>query len=302
MKWLPPSLLLLGVTALLPGDCFVYHSTRSLRHLYMSAWEPHQSLPQFSASRYEGDHLLSYYDSETREWVPHLPWRMEQDPQYWEGQTQMMRQAEESFRVKLQSLASRYNQSEGYHILQYMEGCELSRDGQKRGYAAYGYDGKDFISFDKENLTWIAADAVAEATKKRLDAAVEYNLQRKVYLEEECVAWLQESLNDDKMVLISAEPPRVTVTSKVGSDGPETLICQVYGFYPKQIEIRWRKKGQEISEKDSPPMILAPNLDDTYYTWSSIDIDPKDKDHYHCHVEHITLPQPLDVGWEKRES
>ncbi|KAL8213636.1 UNVERIFIED_CONTAM: hypothetical protein K2H54_067593 [Gekko kuhli] len=92
-----------------------------------------------------------------------------------------------------------------------------------------------------------------------------------------------------------------SVSRKKGYDGWETLICQLYGFYPKEIEVTWMK-----DEEDQMPETLTggvvPNSDGTYHTWLSIDIDPKERDRYRCWVGHDSLPGPLDLAWEEPAS
>ncbi|XP_061469607.1 HLA class I histocompatibility antigen, B alpha chain-like [Rhineura floridana] len=94
------------------------------------------------------------------------------------------------------------------------------------------------------------------------------------------------------------DPPTVKVTLMAGHDGLETLICQAYGFYPKEIDTTWRK-DREVLEQQTFRRDVAPNSDRTYYAWLSIQIDPEDKDHYWCHVEHDGLLEPLDVAFRE---
>ncbi|ETE59592.1 hypothetical protein L345_14677, partial [Ophiophagus hannah] len=132
---------------------------------------------------------------------------------------------------------------------------KLRQDGRKEGNSQFGYDGKDFLSLDKQTLTWTAADWRAQVTKQRWEADVSY-------------------------------------------DGLETLICRLYGFYPKEVDVTWRKGG-EILEHETFRGGITPNSDRTYHTWLSIEIDPKERDHYKCHIEHDGLMNPQDFSWEK---
>ncbi|XP_042300476.1 major histocompatibility complex class I-related gene protein-like, partial [Sceloporus undulatus] len=79
-----------------------------------------------------------------------------------------------------------------------MYGCELRKDGSKGGHYQYGYDGKDYISFDKETLTWTAADLPALNTKRKWDPNTVRNQYNKAYLEETCIEWLQRYLEYGK--------------------------------------------------------------------------------------------------------
>nr|XP_016854838.1 PREDICTED: major histocompatibility complex class I-related gene protein-like [Anolis carolinensis] len=179
-----------------------------------------------------------------------------------------------------------------------MYGCDLRKDGSKAGYRQYAYDGKDFISFDKETLTWTAADVEAQTTKRKWDAQSMRNQYLKAYLEEECIEWLKKYLEYGKETLLRTETPEVMVTRKVDHDGMETLICRVGGFYPKEIDIEWTRDG-EVWTQDVFHGLVSPNSDGTYYTWRSITVDPKERERYQCHVEHNGLLKPVDVAWEE---
>lgn len=99
-------------------------------------------------------------------------------------------------------------------------------------------------------------------------------------------------------IALSTEQPIPRVTYKKGYDGRETLFCQLYGFYPKDIEVTWMK--DEVDQKpETFTGGVVPNSDGTYHTWLSIDVDPKEKDRYRCRVGHDSLPETLDLAWEE---
>ncbi|XP_070592699.1 BOLA class I histocompatibility antigen, alpha chain BL3-6-like [Erythrolamprus reginae] len=118
-----------------------------------------------------------------------------EDPQYWDRNTRMARSNEEAFREGLETLRNRYNQSEGLHTLQRMYGCELRKDGSKGGFYQDGYDGRTFLTFNKETLTWVAPDPQAQITQRKWDADPGWNQGRKAYLEEECIDWMKKYLS-----------------------------------------------------------------------------------------------------------
>ncbi|KAJ7303294.1 hypothetical protein JRQ81_012235 [Phrynocephalus forsythii] len=225
----------------------------------------------------------------------------EEDPQYWDKQTQLASGAEETFRVGVETVRNYYNLSKGFHTWQLMCGCELRPDGSKGGYDQYAYDGRDYISFDKETLTWTAADLPAQNTKRKWEREPAIAQYRKAYLEEECIAWLQRYLEYGKETMLRTERPEGKVTRQAGFDDRESLVCQAYGFYPKEIELTWRKDG-EVLHEDTFHRNTAPYPDGTYHAWLSITIDPKNRDQYRCHVEHASLAEPLVLAWEEPAS
>ncbi|XP_053158455.1 H-2 class I histocompatibility antigen, Q9 alpha chain-like [Hemicordylus capensis] len=295
---------LLGAAALLLWGCSGYTSSHSLHYFYTGVSEPSQGLPQFITAGYVDDQLFVQYDSDTSRVMPRVPWIEKAvvfDPQYWDTETQASRGNQRTFRENLMILQNRYNQSGGLHTLQFMYGCELSNDGRKRGYVLYGYDGRDFISFDQEILTWVAADIRAQLTKRKWDADLQIAQRWKTYLEGTCIEWLQKYLGYGNETLLRKESPTATISLKANDNGQETLFCQVYGFYPREIDATWRKDGEVWVEKTFRGTV-SPNSDGTHYTWLSIEIDPREKNRFQCHVEHDTLLKPLDLTLEKSAS
>ncbi|XP_066469292.1 major histocompatibility complex class I-related gene protein-like [Tiliqua scincoides] len=279
-------------------DCLPAGSaSHSLRYFYTAVSEPVPGLPAFVSVGYVDGQLIDLYESDTKRAVPRAPW-MEQagreDPQYWDRNTQIYRGAEAWFRGNVPLAMQRYNQSAGLHTFQLMYGCELSGDGPSGGKLQFGYDGRDFIAFDKDTLTWTAADAEAGITQRKWDKEAGYNDHTKAYLQEECPEWLRKYLRYGAETLQRKEPPIVKVTRKDSQEGLETLLCQAHGFYPKEIDATWRKDG-EVRQEDTFHGVVSPNPDGTYYTWLSIEIDPKERSLYRCHVEHDGLQDPLDV-------
>ncbi|XP_060115983.1 major histocompatibility complex class I-related gene protein-like [Heteronotia binoei] len=259
------------------------------------------SLPEFLIVGYLDDQRFVQYDSRRRRDVPQSGWieaAEQEDPAYWDWQSHLSRHWELFFRL---NLWSRHNHSHGFHTWQWMHGCELSREGHRRGYSQFAYDGKDYLSLDQETLTWTATDSRAQVTKRRWDADRVWTEGRRNFVEERCVEWLQKYLDYGKETLLRTEPPVVRVGRQVGYDGLELLVCQAYGFYPKEINAVWKKDG-EVWGQDTSHSRVVPNADGTYHTWISVTVDPKDRARYRCHVEHDGLQKPVEAAWEEAAS
>ncbi|XP_044290627.1 RLA class I histocompatibility antigen, alpha chain 11/11-like isoform X5 [Varanus komodoensis] len=179
-----------------------------------------------------------------------------------------------------------------------MYGCELRSDGSKGGYMQFGYDGRDYISLDKETLRWTAADFKAQLTKQKWEKDPAIAQGFKAYLEKTCIELLQRSLDYSKETLQRTEPPEVKVTRHESPmEDTETLVCQAHGFYPKEIDATWTKDGQRWEHATFRRRVV-PNPDGTYYISLYTDIDPKERGHYRCRVAHAGLSQPLVLAWE----
>lgn len=72
-----------------------------------------------------------------------------------------------------------------------MIGCELLKDGSTTGFLQCAYDGQDFIVFNKDTLSWVAVDNVAQITKRTWEANVHELQYQKNWLEKERIAWLK---------------------------------------------------------------------------------------------------------------
>uniref|UniRef100_A0A670YZB7 Ig-like domain-containing protein n=1 Tax=Pseudonaja textilis TaxID=8673 RepID=A0A670YZB7_PSETE len=181
------------------------------------------------------------------------------------------------------------------HTWQAILGCELREDGSKGGFLHYGYDGMDFISFDKETFRWVTAQPQAQKVKEKWEDDSGWSQRNKVYLET-CIEQLKSYLSYSKEALQRIEPPVGTVMHKTVSDKVEVLICQAFGFYPKGIQAIWRR-GEEDCKYGTLLRNVAPNSDGTYYVRLIIEIDPKERDLFNCHIKHGSLQEPLVLQW-----
>ncbi|KAH1183050.1 hypothetical protein KIL84_004542, partial [Mauremys mutica] len=156
----------------------------------------------------------------------------------------------------------------GQHTFQYMYGCQRRADGGAGGFRQYGYDGRDFLSYDTRTHTWVAPSKEAEVTKGKMEADRHLSQQQRDYLERKCVEWLQKYLDYGKETLQRSERPAVQVTSRDTPGGPTTLCCRAHGFYPRDIALRWLRHGGS-SEQETVRGGVLPNGDGTYHTWGT---------------------------------
>ncbi|NXQ87386.1 HA1F protein, partial [Nyctibius grandis] len=110
---------------------------------------------------------------------------------------------------------------------QRMFGCDLLEDGSTKGYYQDAYDGRDFTAFDLDTMTFVAADAAAEITKRMWEADRTVAERRKHYLKNTCIEWLRRYVSYGRAVLERKEPPTVRVSGKE-ADGILTLSCRAY--------------------------------------------------------------------------
>ncbi|XP_041068227.1 class I histocompatibility antigen, F10 alpha chain-like, partial [Carcharodon carcharias] len=179
--------------------------SHSLRY-YHTSMTPIAELPEFVTVGYVDELVLDYYDSDLRKDVPRQRW-MEQNegPEYWERQTQISQGAEQVGKANIQIAMNRTNQRNGIHTFQLMYGCEMGDGGTTAAVLQYGWDGKDFISFDKDRMVWTTPVPWGEITKDKWDRDTAWNQELKGYLERTCIEWLEKYLKYGKSQLKTGE-------------------------------------------------------------------------------------------------
>ncbi|XP_032064350.1 major histocompatibility complex class I-related gene protein-like [Thamnophis elegans] len=213
MQLCPACLLVLGAAlgVSVPGGCCGSHS---LHYFYLRLLEPSQELPPSFIRGYLNDQPISRYDSLARRGESLVSW-ME------EVEKETFLSLEWVFRSELEKLSRLNHPTNGLHTWQVILGCELREDGNKGGVFRYGYNGMNFISFQKETLTWVAAQPQAREVKEKWDKDAGWSQKNKVYLEKTCIVWLQRYLSYRKKALRKTGSPRPMTTIESKSYGSQ---------------------------------------------------------------------------------
>ncbi|KAK5854724.1 hypothetical protein PBY51_004896 [Eleginops maclovinus] len=244
--------------------------THSLQYFYtVSSGVP--NFPEFVTVGLLDEVQMDHYDSNTRRAVPKQDWMSrvtEDDPQYLERNTQIYMGSQQIFKVYIDILKKRFNQTGGIHMVQWMVGCEWDdvTDEVKVSWQI-GYDGEDFISFDLETGSWIAPKPESVITKHKWDQDKAWIAQTKNYLTQECPEWVRKYVNYGKSSLLRTDLPSVSVLQKSPSS---PVSCHATGFYPDRAAMFWRKDGQELHDNVDPGEML-PNHDGSFQM--SVDLD-----------------------------
>ncbi|XP_074469535.1 class I histocompatibility antigen, F10 alpha chain-like isoform X2 [Sebastes fasciatus] len=269
------------LTISLHGAAAVTHSMKN----FYTASTGFPNFPEFVVVGLVDEVVINYYDSNTKRAEPKQDWMSnitDDDPQYWERQTGIFMGQQPYFKVNLEVAKQRFNQTGDVHILQWMVGCEWDDETEEvKGYNQYGYDGEDFISFDLETETCVAAKQQAVITKHKWDNDKAFIVRRKHYLTQECPEYLKKYVNYGRSVLLRTELPSVSLLQKTPSS---PVSCHATGFYPDRATLFWRKDGEELHEDVDLGEIL-PNHDGTFQM--SVDlklssVPPEDWTRYDC--------------------
>ncbi|XP_056336198.1 class I histocompatibility antigen, F10 alpha chain-like [Danio aesculapii] len=259
----------------------------SLQYFY-TAVSGDVDFPKFTIVSLMDGQQFFYYDSKIKAAVPKTEWiRQNEGADYWNGETEKHTTEQTVFNNNIQALKGRFNHStggSGVHTFQWMYGCELEDDGTRQGHWEIGYDGEDFISFDKSTSTYIAANPQATITKNKWDFQNLNRNKRKMYLDIECIKWLINYVGYAKDSQEERVSPRVSLLQKYYSS---PVMCHATGFYPSGIKISWQKNGQEHDEGVELSELL-PNADGTFQKTSSLNVKPEEwnNNKFSCVVEH----------------
>ncbi|MGH0157078.1 UNVERIFIED_CONTAM: hypothetical protein FKN15_034363 [Acipenser sinensis] len=186
-----------------------------------------------------------------------------------------------------------------------MYGCELDDDGTKRGFDQYGFDGKDFISFDKDTLTWTAPVMQAIPSKLKLDAERATNQYLKGYYETECIEWLRKYVQYGRETLERRVPPAVTLLQRKALGSADTeILCHVTGFFPRGVEVTWVRDGRDQLEEGVQSGEVLPNQDGTYQLRKILTVSPEEqrKHSYSCQVDHVSFTEKQNYIWGAQKS
>nr|AAA73061.1 unnamed [Mus musculus] len=294
----PRTLLLLLAAALAPTQTRA--GPHSMRYFTTAVSRPGHGKPRFISVGYVDNTEFVRFDSdaENPRYEPRARWMEQVEPEYWERNTRIAKDNEQSFRVNLRTLLGYYNQSAGgSHTLQRLSGCDVGSDGRfLRGYRQSAYDGRDYLALNEDLKTWTAADMAAEITRRKWEQGGEAERLR-AYLEGTCVEWLRRHLKNGNATLLRTDSPKAHVTYHPRSKGEVTLRCWALGFYPADISLTWQLNGEELTQ-DMELVETRPAGDGTFQKWAAVVVPLGKEQNYTCHVHHEGLPKPLTLRWE----
>ncbi|NWT62851.1 HA1F protein, partial [Erythrocercus mccallii] len=241
----------------------------SLRYLAVAVSEPSPGIPQFLSIGFMDGIPFVRYDSERGRAEPLTQWMKDgAEPGYWDEVTQISVRNQHVAAVALEMLQDRYNQSRGLHTWLRVSGCDLLSNGSIHGTYRIAYDGQDFISFDLESGRFLAADSIAEITRRCWEHDGTVAERETNYLKHECPEWLRKYVGYKQKELEHKVRPDVHVSGKE-EHGTLILSCHVYGFYPNTITVNWLK-GDVIWDQETEWGGVVPNSDGTFHTWARI--------------------------------
>ncbi|XP_004918997.1 zinc-alpha-2-glycoprotein [Xenopus tropicalis] len=278
------------------GTSVVYSGSHTLKLYITKLTAPYPGLPDYLHMAYVDDLRYARYNKEINRceyWIPALGAK-------WEPMTMQknyMHNFEISHHQKTKLLTDLYNKTSGkdaIHVYQTKSACEMHEDGTITAYQEVAFDGKELIAYDYQTGTFIPttpeAQIVAQIWNKN------YAKIEKIFLEKFCTNRLSKYLNALASDLEKLVPPKVKVSSSESESGTK-LHCRVYGFYPRDVEVKWIKNGRDEIHSEEAAQIL-PNPDGTYQIRVSVGVTPEGGATYSCHIDHSSLEKTLVVPFE----
>ncbi|XP_043852535.1 major histocompatibility complex class I-related gene protein-like [Dromiciops gliroides] len=273
--------------------------SHSLQYNFFATFQSDGQDPPYSVHVYLDGESLLHYDSKSQRPEPRGTWLHGiVETEAWSKENGNLKDFGEKFLRTLRNVMGQSNLSTGSHTLQAMLGCELGEDGNTRGFWRYGCDGKDFLIFHAETLTWEAVHPAASILKDAFEKEPRETKNQKAKVEGDCRQQLWSYLEvwkEEKEVY-----PSLNVTQKKNQDGRVTLRCWAYSFFPRDIKMTWLQDGHVLNQMDQEKVIILPSGDGTYQSSLSIDVYPEDSN-YTCHVEHQGRNQTTSEALEVQQ-
>ncbi|XP_077148666.1 major histocompatibility complex class I-related protein 1-like isoform X2 [Ranitomeya variabilis] len=238
---------------------------------------------------------LFWYDSDNGVAERRVPWFKGANRSLW-GVSKNELRFHGVMQTRLNDTLNYINNTEGYHVLQNLDGCTVNTDGTIGYIKEYQYNGQPLIYFDWETRKWKSELPEFEGFVE--DVFGNYTMMEEVKNEllNECVPHIGELLSLGECTFNRREAPVVKVTQVPIDNGTLRVHCRAYGHYPKDISIVWYKNGQQISEEKMERTTL-PLLDLTYLTSLSFNVTSMADDVYTCMVTHSSMLRGFTQDW-----
>uniref|UniRef100_A0A4W3GHD7 Class I histocompatibility antigen, F10 alpha chain-like n=1 Tax=Callorhinchus milii TaxID=7868 RepID=A0A4W3GHD7_CALMI len=256
-------------------------------------------LPEYSCALMLDDVEMYHYDSNSHRIISRIPSVQEAvGKQRIRIYVERLKANHMIVKENMLYMMKRRNISSGVHYGQAVYGCEVREDGTRVGQITIAFDGKDFLSFDKNDLRWISAVPEAQTLRRKLDNDRDRNQVWKQDLEYDCPTWIEEFYPYSKSTFERQSKcvwPCLESNPRVSA----LLSCLVTGFYPRPIEVTWTRDGNTVHEVESSGVL--PNHDHTFQTVKQMELETGSvgEQGFSCLVEHSSLQGVLEVPWGK---
>ncbi|XP_031746687.1 major histocompatibility complex class I-related gene protein-like [Xenopus tropicalis] len=289
---LPPVFLIFSL-----GASVVYSGSHTLHYHVTIVSAPTPGVPRYLVSMYVDGVQYGRYNSDIRHAEALYP-SLGALSEHIEKQTQYAQGYEMRQRRKLKFLNGYLNKTRGNgNIYQRRLACELYEDGTIGGYEEIAFDGQELLVYDKERVVYVPVTHEAEMLSFIWNICYGPT-DTKLYMENDCIEHIKLYLPYISTDLERKVPPNVNISSSESESGTK-LHCRVYGFYPRDVEVKWIKNGRDEIHSEEAAQIL-PNPDGTYQIRVSVGVTLDKNSNYSCLVDHSSLETPIIVTFEPK--
>lgn len=248
------------------------------------------------------DKIIYYYNSSSNLGTPMPAWMNHTEGiEFWRELTRNLKYNRHIMEKAVTLTRELFNHSHD-PLYQAHGHCGWNSDGVKEMFMSHAYDGKDFVSFDVQRRTWIAAVAEAGFYKATRQQNLE-DLNRILYhYETECVFWLERLLHWSA-TMREPKVPDISVFEKRGSSEVE-VICHVTGFYPREVQVEWLgEEGLPLLQGVSKGEVL-PNGDGSFQLRTKLTVKhgAQHSQSYSCLVLHSSMEGNVTKIWETKQT
>ncbi|XP_040298531.1 HLA class II histocompatibility antigen, DRB1 beta chain-like isoform X2 [Bufo bufo] len=168
---------------------------------------------------------------------------------------------------------------------------------QVRYLQRYSYNQEELVYFDSEEGRYIAKTEFGKPDADYWNKNKDLIEQRKSAVETFCKHnyGVFHSVTADRRV-----QPEIVVSLIPRHEEPSTvhhlLQCNVFGFYPSVVEVKWYRNSQEETELVTSSVIFQ-NGDWTFQILVMLETEIHSSDTFTCEVHHSSLEAPHRVDW-----
>nr|AMD82121.1 MHC class II beta chain [Rhinella marina] len=166
----------------------------------------------------------------------------------------------------------------------------------------YFYNQEELVYFDSDKGYFIAKTEFGKPDADYWNKNKDIIEQRKSAVERFCKhnygVWKEGAI--ERKV-----KPEIVVSLMPNHEEPRTvhhiLQCNVFGFYPSEVEVKWYRNGQEETELVTSSALFQ-NGDWSFRILVMLETEIHKGDTFTCEVHHISLEAPHRVDWHPQMS
>ncbi|XP_077142286.1 H-2 class II histocompatibility antigen, E-S beta chain-like isoform X2 [Ranitomeya variabilis] len=166
----------------------------------------------------------------------------------------------------------------------------------------YIYNQEEFVYFDSDEGKFIAKTEFGKHQADNWNSDKDFLEYQRSSVETYCIP------NYDILHSVTADrrvEPKIKISLMSQYERPHTkqhiLLCNVYGFFPSEIEVKWYRNDQEQTEQVE---FTEPhhNGDWSYQMEVMLETEIQKGDTFTCEVHHKSLKAPHRVNWHPESS